>query len=770
MAPPSLTSYDDQVNALLSKMTDEEKVGQMTQITINLILKDPSKPPLEIEVDPVKLATAIQDYKVGSILNVAETGAYGLAQWHTITGKIQDEANKTRLRIPVIYGIDSIHGANYIQNAVLFPQATGLAATFNTTLVREIGRIVAHQTRAAGIPWSFHPQVDIGRQKLWPRLWETFGEDVKVTKDMGRAYTEGMQGDDLTSRENVAACLKHYVGYGQPLSGRDRTPAWIDDRHMLEYFLPPFEESVRAGAVSVMINSGEVNGIPGHANYHLLTEILKETYQFQGFTVSDWEDIKRLYSRDHTADTPKEAVRQAVMAGVDMSMVPFDYSFYDLALECVKDDSIPRSRLDDAVRRILRVKYALGLFTGNNAWPDSSAFDTFNKPEYDATNLQAARQVITLLKNNGNVLPLDNTRITETNKLLITGPTSNVLTSLNGGWSYTWQGDDQSIYPKNLTNKTILESFRTRLGSAKVDYYNSSSFSQLYNIDDLLNAAQSASYILVCLGEQAYTETPGNINDLTLDNAQLELVEQIKSRTQVPIITVLVQGRPRIIRRIVNISSAILMMYLPGMEGGQALVDVLFGDYNPSGRLPITYPKHNQHLSTYDYKWTEATVGNYIDVEYEFGHGLSYTTFEYSNLNVPSTLEWNDELTITLNVRNSGSRQGDHTVLLYISDLYRSVTPPNKELKGYSKLSLGAGEQKQVQFKLNRNDLSFIGIDLTRQTEPGLFTVTVGNLQANFKLLAGEGPISTTPRSKSINHQYSIFLINILLFLAIKLI
>ncbi|CAF1005287.1 unnamed protein product [Rotaria sordida] len=750
-APPPLTSYDDQVNALLNQMTDEEKVGQMTQITINLILKDPSKPPPEIEVDPAKLAIAIKDYKVGSILNVAETGAYSLTQWHTIIGKIQDEARDTRLHIPVLYGIDSIHGANYIQNAVLFPQAIALAATFNTTLAHALGRIVAHQTRAAGIPWDFHPQVDVGRQKLWPRLWETYGEDVKVAKDMGRAYTEGMQGDDLTSRENVAACLKHYVGYGQPLSGRDRTPAWIDDRHMHEYFLPPFEEGVRAGAVSVMINSGEVNGIPGHANYHLLTEILKERYQFHGFTVSDWEDIKRLHFRDHTADTPKEAVRQAVMAGVDMSMVPFDYSFYDLALECVKDGSIPRTRLDDAVRRILRVKYALGLFTGNNAWPDSSAINTFNKPEYDATNLQAARQAITLLKNNGNTLPLDITRITETNKLLITGPTSNVLTSLNGGWSYTWQGNDESIYPKNLTDKTILESFRKRLGSAKIDYYNSSSFDQLFNIDNLLNAAQSASYILVCLGEKAYTETLGNINDLTLDNAQLQLVEQIRNRTQVPIIIVLVQGRPRIIRRIVDMSSAILTMYLPGMEGGQALVDVLFGDYNPSGRLPITYPKYNHHLSTYDYKWSEADFGNYIDVEFEFGHGLSYTTFDYSNLNVPPTLNWNDQLIITLSVRNSGSRQSDHTVLLYISDLYRSITPPNKELKGYTKLSLQAGEQKAVQFTLNRHDLSFIGIDLTRQTEPGLFIVTVGNLRANFTLIGGDGPVNSTPRSKSIN-------------------
>lgn len=390
-----------------------------------------------------------------------------------------------------------------------------------------------------------------------------------------------------------------------------------------------------------------------------------------------------------------------------MSMVPLDYSFYNLTLACVKDGSITQTRLDDAVRRILRVKFALGLFDGRTAWPNSSAISGFNKPEYYATQLLAARQVITLLKNDQNVLPMDNTKITETNKLLITGPTSNVLSSLNGGWTYTWAGHGPDVYPLNYTNKTILESFRSRLGSTKIDYFNSSSFDQLYNIDALLNATKTASYILVCLGEESYTETPGNINDLTLDEAQLQLVEQIKNHTQVPIIIALAQGRPRLIHRIVNLASAIIMMFLPGMEGyvksffflifiilifllnsGQALVDVMFGDYNPSGRLPITYPKYPHRLSTYDYKWCEVQLGNTIDVEFEFGHGLSYTTFDYSNLNVPSTVQWNDEIKISLNVRNSGSKQGDHSVLVFISDVYRSITPPNKELKAYTKLSL----------------------------------------------------------------------------------
>jgi len=436
------------------------------------------------------------------------------------------------------------------------------------------------------------------------------------------------------------------------------------------------------------------------------------------------------------------------MAGVDMSMVPLDFSFYNLTLANVRDGSIPRTRLDDAVRRILRVKFALGqivyvfllilfflsvgLFDGRTAWPNSSASSDFNRPEYFSTQRESARQVMTLLKNNENILPLDSTKITESKKLIITGPTSNSLSTLNGGWSYK----DEQSYPENYKNKTIVGSFRNRLGSLKIDYYNSSSFNQLYNIDQLLNASKNASYILVCLGERAYKETEGNINDLTLDDAQLELVELIHNHTQAPIILALAQGRPRLIHRIVDLVAGIIMMYLPGMEGGEALVDVLLGDYNPSGRLPITYPKYPHLLTTYDYKWTENELGNNIDVEFEFGHGLSYTTFSYSDLKVPLTFNWNEQLNITLNVRNTGLKQGDHTILLFISDLYRSITPPNKELKAYTKISLDPNQQQQIQFTLDQHDLSFISLNLTRITEPGLFTIIVGNLQANVTLLS----------------------------------
>ncbi|CAF1592120.1 unnamed protein product, partial [Didymodactylos carnosus] len=729
--------YEDEINTLIAQMTPEEKVGQMTQVTIDLILKNPNALADLTEVDANKLNDTVHKYKVGSILNVAAGGAYSLNKWHEIIKQVQDSANKTRLQIPILYGIDSIHGANYIQNALLFPQAIGLAATFNPELAHDIGKIVAHQTRAAGIPWNFYPVVDVGRQKLWSRLWETFGEDVKLVTDMGRAYLEGMQGTNLTSQQSVAGCLKHYAGYGFPLSGRDRTPAVIDERMMLEYFLPPFEEGVKAGALSVMINSGEVNGIPGHANHHLLTEILKNTWNFQGFTVSDWEDIIRLYTRDKTADSPKEAVRQAVMAGVDMSMVPFDFSFFDLAVECADDGTIPMDRIDDAVRRILRVKFALGLFDGKSAWPDTNAAATFNNPSFDATNLQAAQESITLLKNDG-VLPLPKTF----SKILVTGPAADKLTVLNGGWSLVWQGDREDLYPKNWTNKTILKTLRTQFGEGKIDYINGTDFDKIIDVKAVIDAAATADYILVCLGEKPYTETFGNIADLTLFEAQLEFVEQLQANISKPIIVVLVEGRPRIIRRIADISSAIIMMYLPGMEGGSALVDVLFGDYNPSGLLPFTYPKYPHLLTTYDYKWSEVLVDNKIDPQYEFGHGLSYTTFEYKNLKLSSTeMQWNGDIQISIDVANVGKLSGSHTVLLYVSDYYRSITPPNKQLKGFKKVLLQPTKSETVTFSLDRNNLSFIGIDNKRISEAGLFGVKIGDKSANFTLLASNDPV-----------------------------
>src|SRR5438552_2168047 len=391
---------ESRIDALLKQMTAEEKAGQMTQVTIDLISKTP-RPGAPHELDPAKLETAVLRYKVGSILNVQEH-AYSVENWQQMINQIQDAGAKTRLKIPVLYGLDSNHGANYVTGATLFPQAIATAATWNPEVARRAGEISAFQTRAAGVPWTFYPVLDIGRQPLWSRVWETFGEDVLLATEMGKAYIRGLQGDDIGAKDKVAACLKHYAGYGLPMNGQDRTPAWIDERMLRQYVLPTFEAGVKAAVATVMVNSGEINGVPGHANYHLLTEILKQEWGFRGFVVSDWADIERLHTRDHVADSPKAAVRMAVMAGLDMSMVPMDYSFHDLLLQGIEDGSVPMSRIDDAVRRILRVKFMAGLF--ENPRPDPAMQARFHQPEFDAANLEAARESITLLKNSG-VLP-----------------------------------------------------------------------------------------------------------------------------------------------------------------------------------------------------------------------------------------------------------------------------------------------------------------------------------------------------------------------------
>ncbi len=710
------------VEALLAQMTVEEKVGQMTQVAIDVVLKRGTGDSPRAEIDPARLDMAVLRYQVGSILNVAGR-AYTVENWHEIINRIQDAAAMTRLKIPVIYGIDAVHGANYTVGATLFPQAFAMAATWNPELARREGEITAYQVRASGIPWNFYPVMDMGRQPLWPRFWETYGEDVCLASEMGKAYIQGLQGDDIGARDKVAACLKHYAGYGHPQSGKDRTPAWIDTRMMQQYFLPGFEAGVRQGAPTVMVNSGEVNGIPGHANYYLLTEVLKRQWGLDGFVVSDWEDIKRLHTRDRVADSPKEAVRLAVMAGVDMSMVPTDYSFYDLLLECVKEGSVPVSRLDDAVRRILRVKFRVGLF--ENPRPDPALQAAFHKPEFEAANLGAAREAITLLQNRNGVLPLARNR-----KILVTGPTANLLSALNGGWTITWQGDREELYPKDKL--TILRAIEAIAGSENVVHVPGTTFDKPIDIPAAVAAAAQADVVIACLGEKAYCETPGNIDDLTLEAAQLGLVRAL-AKTGKPIVTVLAEGRPRIIRAIVPLSDAIVMAYLPGLEGGRAVADVLFGEVNPSGKLPFTYPRFPNALTTYDYKVLENAAGNRVQPEFEFGHGLSYTTFEYSDLALSSdTLAANGELAVSVVVKNSGTRAGKEVAQLYVSDLYRSIIPPVRELKGFQKVELAPGASQKLTFTLRSKDLAFVGLDNRWITEPGRFRVMVGGLAKEF--------------------------------------
>src|SRR5712675_2297416 len=515
------------IEALLKRMTLEEKVGQMTQLAIGMISNGRDQ---SIQIDPKKLEKAIVRYGVGSILNVSEQ-ALTADRWHEIINQIQDSAiKKTRLGIPMIYGIDSIHGATYIQGSTLFPQEIGMAATWNPELMKRGSEIAAMETRAAGIPWSFSPVLDIGRQPLWPRFYETFGEDPYLAKVMGVAFVRGMEGTDVSSQDHVVTSLKHYMGYSFPLSGRDRTPAWIPENYLREYFLPTFDAAVKAGAHTVMVNSAEINGIPGHVNHHILTDILRDELGFKGFVVSDWEDIKKLVTQWHVAATEKEATRMAVLAGIDMSMVPLDYSFADNLIALAKEGAVPQSRIDEAVRRILRVKYELGLF--ENPSPNAALKSKIGLAESRQASLQAARESMTLLKNTSNLLPLAKNR-----KVLVTGPTADSLIPLNNGWTYVWQGSEESLYPKD--RPTIRRAIEAKAGAANVTYIPGTQITRgagpsngtptnveaEVDIPAAVRAAKNAEVVVLCVGEGSYTETPGNIADLTLGEPQLKLAE-----------------------------------------------------------------------------------------------------------------------------------------------------------------------------------------------------------------------------------------------------
>jgi beta-glucosidase len=722
--PAAKRDRTKELEDLLKRMTLEEKVGQMTQLEIGMITTGSGN---DIKVDPAKLEKAVVKYGVGSILNVKEH-ALSVDKWHEILGQIHEASQRTRLKIPVIYGIDTIHGANYIQGATLFPQEIGMAATWNPVLMQRGAEVAAAETRAAGIPWTFSPVLDLGRSPLWPRFWETFGEDPYLASVMGAAFVRGIEGTDLSSSTKIASSLKHYMGYSFPLTGRDRTPAWIPENYLREYFLPPFAAAVKAGARTVMVNSGEINGVPGHTNHHVLTDILRTELGFKGFVVSDWEDIKKLVTIWKTAATEKEATRLAVMAGVDMSMVPSDYSFSDLLIQLAKEGAVPQKRIDDAVRNILRVKYDLGLF--ERGMPDPALKANFAKPESTQLSLEAARESITLLKNEGGVLPLNKDQ-----KILVTGPTADSLISLNNGWTYVWQGNNAALYPKD--KPTILAAMRAK-GGANVTYVPGATLDKEVDINAAVTAARAADVVVVCIGEGSYAETPGNITDLTLSDAQLKLTQEIQ-RAGKPVVLVLVEGRPRIINRIVDGARGIVMAYNPSNEGGTAIADVLFGDYNPNGKLPFTYPRTPNGLITYDHKLFETEETNFgnaaFSPQFEFGSGLSYTTFSYSNLQVsPATVPANGQVKVTVNVTNTGKRAGKETVILYVRDVVASVTPAGKRVRRFAKVYLEPGQSRTLSFTLRRDDMSFIGVDNKSKVEPGDFDVLVGSLTGRFTL------------------------------------
>ena len=707
------------VQDLLASMTLEEKIGQMTQIDFSVIAGQGDK-----LIDQAKLLDAILTHHVGSILNTPNNKAQSVEDWRKIIHTINTVSEKSRLKIPVLYGIDAIHGASYTKNATLFPQAINMAATFNPELSVKEGEITAQEIRVSGLQWNFSPVMDIGRQPLWPRLWETYGEDVHLASVLGSAYIKGYQGDDISAPNKGLTCLKHYVGYSVPNNGKDRTPAWISERMLREYFLPSFEAGIKAGSPTVMVNSGEVDGIPGHANYHYLTTILRGELGFKGFAVSDWEDIKRLYVRDKLASSPKEAVKIAVMAGVDMSMVPFDYSFYDLLIELVKSGEVPMARIDEAVSRVLTVKDQAGLFKAKPL--PLSAEEHFATRESTATNLQAARESIVLAKNDKHILPLKKDA-----KILITGPTANLLSVLNGGWTLSWQGDNDSLQPKD---KLTVYGALQKKSTAKVIYVGGTHFNDKIDIKKAVDAAKDQDVIVLCLGEKPYTETMGNIPSLSLEQPQVELANALFA-TGKPVVLVTLGGRPRIITEQAEKASAVLLGFLPGMEGGVAISDIMYGDYNPNGKLPISYPRNTNDIVLYDHKPIENFDTNAYNPLYPFGHGLSYSQFKTSGLKVEKhDYKMGEVINLSVNVANTGSIKGKETVLVYINDMAATVTRPNKQLKAFKKVELNPQQNQVLTFTLTPNDLSFIGVDLKRIVEPGEFKVMVGSETVQFTI------------------------------------
>lgn len=723
---------DSEIKSLINKMTLKEKVGQMTQVTLEVIVKKDENDNIirPLQIDKKALKKALVDYKVGSVLNKGDA-ANSLEIWNEIITTIQNTAmQETENGIPVLYGIDAIHGANYTTGATLFPQQLGQAASFNPEIVRRAAEITAYETRASGIPWNFSPVLGIGTQPLWPRFWETFGEDTYLATSLGESMIEGYQAESLADTTRVAACMKHYMGYSHPETGKDRTPAWIPERTLRQYFLPPFAKAVESGVLTTMVNSGEINGTPVHANKHILTDILKEELNYKGFAVTDWLDIIYLHTRHKIAPTMRDAVRIAINAGIDMSMVPFEYEeFADLLVDLVESGEVSEERIDDAVERIFYVKKQLNLW--ENPITDYKGYPKFASEEFKKDNLNAARESVILLSNNDNALPLD----TKT-KILVTGPTANSMVPLNGGWSYTWQGKRTDKYTKE--KNTVLEALQNTF--SQVSFAEGSGFSEEKSISEASRKARNADAIVLCLGESSYCETPGNIEDLDIPRAQEKLAKAM-IKTGKPVILVMMEGRPRIISEFADDVDAILLANLPGNQGGNALAEVIAGKVNPSGKLPYTYPRHSNHLVRYNHKGSQHLLKEIDSTaeflpQFEFGDGMSYSNFHYENLTLSkSAMDKNSTITVGVTVTNTGKRNGKESVLMFITDHYASITPAVKELRGFDKINLAPGESKKVKFEITADELSFIDNNFKKVTEPGKFSVSIGDLTKEFELI-----------------------------------
>lgn len=728
-------ALEARVNEIVSHMSLDDKVGQMCQVVIDLVCADQSVDGKPV-TDQARLETIFNTYRIGSILNTAQGHAQDVETWRRLIADIQ-KASMKYIGIPDVYGVDQNHGTTYTTGGTLFPQEINMAASFNRGLVEEGARICAYESRAADIPWVFNPVMDLGRNPVWSRIWESFGEDPYINGEMAVAMVKGYQGSDPNKLGiyNVGACLKHYMAYGNPVSGKDRTPASINPADLREKYFHPFKEAIRAGALSIMVNSGLNNGMPFHANHEMLTEWLKDGLNWDGLIVTDWSDIHNLHTRDKIAADYKEAIMLSINAGVDMSMTPYDVEFCTLLKELVEEGNVSMERIDDAARRVIRFKLRLGLFEHPDTW--LADYPLFGSKDHADKALELALQSEILLKNENNVLPIASGK-----RILLTGPNANSMRSLNGGWSYTWQGTNESRFHEQYN--TIYEAFCNRYGKDNVvlcqgmDYvedYGKWELEQNVDIDAAVLAAQGVDVIVACIGENSYCETPGNTNDLTISANQTTLVKALAA-TGKPIVLVLNEGRPRIIREIEPLASAVVDVLLPGNYGGDALAMLVAGDRNFSAKLPYTYPKWINALATYDHKPCETVAtmsGAYdynadIDVQWPFGYGMSYTTFEFSDIAVDKAeFTPDDELTISVTVTNTGSRDGMEPVILYSSDLVASLSPDVLRVRGFEKVDLKAGESRRVSFTIPASALAFVNYQGKWTLEKGDFAFTIAN-------------------------------------------
>lgn len=723
------TKTTDAIDQIISQMTLKEKIGQMTQLNLDVVCEGEIYKLVEPHhIEKEKLHKALVEYGVGSILNCGGH-AYPREQWLEIIGEIQRVATtETRLKIPVLYGIDAIHGANYVSGSTLFPQPLAQAATFNTDLAKKGAEITAYETRAAGQVWNFSPVLDVARNPLWSRVFETYGEDTYLCMEMGNAVVMAYQGEGTFGNNNVLPCLKHFLGYSATTTGKDRTPALIPTKTLREIYLPPFQKAIESGAKSVMINSGEINGEPVHASYDILTTLLRDELKFEGIAVTDWEDVIKLEKNHHVAANLKEAVYQAVQAGIDMCMVPNDYNFSDLLFELVNEGRITEARIDQSVRRILMVKRELGLLK-NTLVPTIQDYPDFGAKTHQEAALKCAEESITLLENKNNTLPLNASQ-----KVFVTGPSSNSMALLNGPWTRTWQGTDTTY--DDASKNTIVEAMRTQSSNIIFDE-GYSIFTQKFS-ENALDKAKDADVIVVCLAEMPGTEKPGDINDLTLQREQLDYVKAL-SKLRKKLVLVLVENRPRVISEIVDLADAIVMCYLPGDFGGDALANILYGKVNPTGKLPITYPRYVNDLLTYDHKYTEA-IGPWYGNEgwnpqWPFGHGLGYCKINYKSISTDKKqYSIGEDIRVTITLSNEGAMDTKESILIFQSDLVADLTPSVRKLVQFEKVSLKAGETRTIEFTIKGDQLKYYHPRKGYTLEPGQHKISVAGLEAMVEL------------------------------------